>query len=287
MTELHRIPKKQLDASLVNETDLGRTAEVAGTELDQAHPAVTVASGSGLSVDPDQVMANEDKGSEAVATHESAYDHALIGTIVEWQAVPTSAYTATPASTSRITMSDTSGLKVGQALRYAYDGATYYGVVAALSANSYIDVAGAALNVSKDLTSLAFGATSKVVQVDFFVAGTYADGTDDTLLASDMKTAFSWMGPKAYLVAFRVKQKTNDSGTQPKVNVMVNGAAVGTENTNAGPAVDDDWVDCSAVALSTSNYDINRGEPVEVACKAAGGSGDAEHLTVSCLFVLE
>lgn len=286
MTDLHRIPKKQLDDDLLaNSDDMSR---ITGLDHTTAEVKEAVDRAGETSATPEEVdAAAEFVGGLGSTPEEIDAAVAASGDVVEWQTVPAAAYTATPASTSRITMSDTSMLKVGLALRYSYDGATYYGIVMAISANTYIDLAGAPLNMAKDLTALAFGSTAKVIQVDFFVADTYADGADDTLLASDMNTAFSWMGPKAYLAAFKVKHKTDDSGTQPKVNVMVNGQAVGTEDSGNGPAVSTSWAYCSAVALDTTKYDINKDEAVEVACKAAGGTGDAADLTVECLFVLE
>ncbi|MEN6550216.1 MAG: hypothetical protein ABFE07_29580 [Armatimonadia bacterium] len=283
--ELHRIPKKQLDSELLAAGDnLSRvdgldhtTAEVKAA-VDAVETLTTPADINAAVEFVDQLTSTPAEIDAAVADRAS---------VVEWQTISTSSYTATPASTSRITMSSTAGLKAGLALRYSYNGGTYYGIITALSANSYIDLAGAPLDTGQNLTALAFGSTAKVIQVDFFVADTYADGADDTLLASDMNTAFSWMGPKAYLVAFKVKHKTDDSGTQPKVNVMVNGQAVGTEDSGNGPTVSTSWVYGSAVALDATKYDINKDEAVEVACKAAGGTGDAADLTVECLFVLE
>jgi len=184
-------------------------------------------------------------------------------------------------------MSDTSAVNVGDAIKYVDGRGTYFAVITAVTANTSITIAGAAFDTGSNLTALYVG-NNKVIQLDFFISGTYADGTGD-LLASDMNTYFKWQGRKAYLVAFSAVHKTADTTTNPKINVKVNAAAVSTNDSNNGVQLSTagTWVDNSAVAVNTSNYDINRGESVEINCTAAGGTGDAANLTVSCVFVQE
>ncbi|MFA5458176.1 MAG: hypothetical protein WC261_11170 [Synergistaceae bacterium] len=204
-----------------------------------------------------------------------------------WQLVSASTYTATPASTSTLAMSDTSSVHLGDAIKYTDGRGTYFAIVTAVTTNTSITIAGAALDTGSDVTSLYVG-NNKVIQLDFFVSGTYADGTGD-LLAADMNTYFKWQGRKAYLVAFSAVHKTVDTTTNPKINVNVNSAAVSTADSNNGVQLSTagTWVDNSAIAVNTSNYDINRGEAVEISCTAAGATGDASDLTVSCVFVQE
>lgn len=205
-----------------------------------------------------------------------------------WGQVDTDRYTATPASTSRITCSNTADFAVGIPLKYTYGSVSYYGIVKAISEGSYIDVIGAPLNTGSDLQALYVGTPEAVCQIDFFITGTYGDGTAD-LLSADMATYFKWQGPKGYLVAFSAAQETADTGAEPKINVKVNTAAVSTADTNKGIQLSTSgtWVDNGDVSINTSNYDINRGEAIEIACTEAGGTGDAENLTVSCIFVME
>jgi hypothetical protein len=204
-----------------------------------------------------------------------------------WRTVTASSYTATPASTSTLTMSDTSAVNVGDAIKYTDGRGTYFAVITAVTANTSITIAGAAFDTGSNLTALYVG-NNKVIQLDFCISGLYADGTGD-LLAADMNTYFKWQGRKAYLVAFSAVHKTADTTTNPKINVKVNGSAVSTNDSNNGVQLSTagTWVDNSAVAISTSNYDINRGEAVEINCTAAGGTADAANLTVSCVFVQE
>ena len=138
------------------------------------------------------------------------------------------------------------------------------------------------------MTKLEYGVPEQVVVVNFFVSGNYGDGVAD-LLAADMNTYFRWQQSKAYLVAFSCTEKTVDTGTEPKVNVKVNGTAVSTNDTNLGVQLTTagTWVDNSAVAINTTYYDINPNEAVEITCTAAGGTGDAAYLTVQTTFVLE
>ena len=204
----------------------------------------------------------------------------------EWRPVAASAYTATPASTSRITMSDTSDLSVGQAIRYTYDGVTYYGVVAAISADAYIDVAGAPLDTGHDLTALEYAGPAHVIQIEFQIVKASFGATATDLLNTIMKTAFRWRLGVAYLVGFSGKLKTADGTTNPKINVTVDGDSVSTNDTNNGIQPTASWVDNSAVAISTANYGLANLSTVGIKCTVAGGTTGSD-LTVSCVFVLE
>ena len=202
-----------------------------------------------------------------------------------WSTIQTSRYTATPASTSVVTMSDTSDFIVGDGLKYTDASGTFYAIVTAISANTNITIAGAPLDTGDDLTALYVG-YNKIDQADFFVSGTYGDEVAD-LLAPDMNTYFKSQDATKYLVSFSVVHKTVDGDTQPKVNVKVNGSVVSTTDSSKGIQLSTSgtWVDNSAVAIDTATYDLNRGEAIEVNCTEAGGDGDAANLTVSCIFV--
>ena len=206
-----------------------------------------------------------------------------------WYTIVTGNYTATPASTSTITMSETEDFAIGKGVRYTDGSGTFYAIVTAITEDTTLTIAGAPLDTGDDLTALAVCDASRVTQVDLFISSTYGDGTDTDLLASDMNSYFKWQGGKAYLVTFSGIHKTVDTGTEPKINIQINNANVSTNDTNAGIQLGATatWVDNSAVAISTTNYDINRGEELEINCSAAGGTGDAADLTTSLIFVLE
>jgi len=184
-------------------------------------------------------------------------------------------------------MSDTSDFAVGVPVRYTIGGTAYYGQVVALSANTSIDVVGASL--SSTVTKLEAGMSSLVVTVPLYIDSTYGDATNTDLLKNDMNSFIKWRQGKAYLVSFSCVQTGVDTGTEPKINVQINNAAVSTADSNNGVQLGAaaTWVDNSAIAISTTNYDINFDEELEVACTVAGGTGDAENLTVLCTFILE
>ena len=182
--------------------------------------------------------------------------------------VAASKYTATPASTTQLNMSDTSDMYVGRPIRYTYSGTVYYGIVTAVNASTHITIAGCTLNTGADLTKLEIGRKDAVVQMPFFISGQYGDGTDATLLASDMKAYVRWKESDAYLVQFEVTHKTADTGAnQPKVQAYVGGSAVGTENSNAGPSVHatpGTWTTNSAVEINATNYSIFYNDAIEI-----------------------
>lgn len=205
-----------------------------------------------------------------------------------WVTIAASRYTATPASSSQITMSDTDGLAVGLPVRYEYDGGTYYGIITALVADTSITIAGAPLDTEEDLTSLAVGPATHVRQVEYQIAGTYGDDTAD-LLATDMAAYSRWRGPAARLVAVSAVHATADTGAnQPKVNVKVGGDAVLTQDTAAGITLSTagTWVNGSAVAIDPDAAVLADGDAIEIACTAAGSNSDAEDLTVQVVIVL-
>jgi hypothetical protein len=137
-----------------------------------------------------------------------------------------------------------------------------------------------------DVTALAWCEPARVIQLDFFVPGTFADAANTTLIATDMRSKFDWNLSKAYLVQIRHTVRVDDSGAnQPIVTVSVNGAVVGTANTNTGLAVAETWVS-TVVDINTSNYDINRDETVEIVTDASGTNDDAQDLTVSTIWVI-
>lgn len=204
-----------------------------------------------------------------------------------WNTIGASKYTATPASTSTITVSDTSNMAVGMGVKYSDSGGPFYAVITAVSANTNITIAGAPLDTGDDLTALAVCDAGRVEQVDMFVSGTYGDGTDSDLLANDMNTYFRWKKGTAYIVLISAVHATVDGTDQPKINVNAGGNAVSTNDSNNGIQLSTagTWVDNSAVAISSTNYVVSKDESITVTCTAAGTDGDAANLTVSMLIV--
>jgi len=206
-----------------------------------------------------------------------------------WTLVGSSKYTATPPTTSTLTMSDTSDMAIGKPIRFTQSATNYYAIVTALSANASITIAGAPLDTGAQVTELRVGPPETVEQVEFKVSGAWAASVQD-VLAAVAKTYFKWQRQDAYLVAISAVHATADTGAaQPKLNVKVAGDLVSTEDSNAGLQLSTagTWVDGSAVAISASNYKISRGDAVEIRCTSTGSNADAEDLTVSLVFVFE
>jgi len=209
---------------------------------------------------------------------------------VPWQPVASSKYTALPPTTSTLTMSDTGDMAIGLPLKYAYGGTTYYGIITAVSEDASITIAGAAFDTGQSLTALHVGLASQVVVEEFHVDSPYGDAVED-ILAEIGERNYKWQRANAYLVVFSGTNHWPDSGvTEPKINIKIDGSLVSTNDSNNGiqlSATADTWVDNSAVAISTSNYDIERGDELEIRCTVVGTTGDAECLTVQCVFVYE
>jgi hypothetical protein len=212
--------------------------------------------------------------------------HAANPTWGHW--VPETAFTATPASTSTLTMTadKTGTIKVGCGLKYTIGGTDYYGIVTAIAAN-LLTVGGAPMG--GDVTALYWCRPDRVIQEHFYIPSTFADASNTALLDSDANTAFSWGKGKAYLVRISAYEKGVDSGAnKDRVNITIAGSAVCTSNTNAGlaPSSAKTWVH-TVIDINTTNYDINKDEAIEVTTDANGSNGNATGLTMRCVFVLE
>lgn len=207
-----------------------------------------------------------------------------------WRTIAGSKYTSTPTSTSTIAMTDTSDLKIGVPVKYTYLGTTYYGIVTSIASNASITIAGAPLSITNALSALCVGIPEMVEQVDFTITTPYDNAAQD-LLAAVEERYFKWQKAKAYLVSFSATNHWPDSGAiQPYVNVKIAGNLVSTDASTHGvqvSAVAGTWTDNSAVGISSANYEIERGDALDIRCTVAGTTGDAECLTVSCVFVYE
>jgi hypothetical protein len=194
----------------------------------------------------------------------------------------TGTFTATPASTSTLTMTTdlTAPIKVGMGLQYVIGGTTYFGQVSAI-ASDLLTVRGAPLG--GDVTALYYGGGT-VRQVVVIIPGTYEDASNTALITSDLKSNLVWTLPLSYLVHFSVYSNVHDSGaTHGQASVRINAAEV---NTTAGGeliAANTTWYP-TAVNIAVAAYDINPGELLEVT-SVKGSTGDASDLTVIMIFV--
>jgi hypothetical protein len=201
----------------------------------------------------------------------------------DWKAVNAVNYTATPASTSTITMlSDLTGvIKQGMSLQYTYNGTTYYGMVGAITSN-LLTVWGAPLDVLYDLTSLKYGGGT-MRQVWVTVPSYYEDASDATLIANDLDSQFVWTMPTSYLVYFSVYSRVHDTGTHGQASVRINSQECNTTAGGETIAANTTWYP-TVVNIDTTYYDVNFGEVVEVT-SVKNGNGDALDLTVMMVFL--
>lgn len=204
----------------------------------------------------------------------------------KWYLIDTDYYTATPASTTRITCSTTTDFTTGLPVKYTYGGTTYYGIITAVSASAYIDIAGATLDTGVALTALHVGTPDLVVQKSFMIRGDYNSVGD--ILSND-EQYFRWDASTAYLVWFSATVNTSDTTDEAKINVKVNDQFVSSNDSNNGiqlSGTDGTWADNPAVSITIANYDILFGETVKPWCTVVGGTADGTDLSMSCVFVL-
>lgn len=193
----------------------------------------------------------------------------------------TTAFTATPASTSTLTMTEdlTALIIVGMSLKYVIGGTAYYGQVSAITSN-LLTVRGAPL--SGDVTALYYGGGT-VRQMTIVIPGLYEDASNTALIASDLASSIVWELPKSYVVFYKVYSAVHDTGTHGQASVRVNGTEVNTTTGGLTIAADATWYS-TGVNISTSAYDINPGESLEVT-SVKNGNGDAQDLTVHIVCV--
>jgi hypothetical protein len=194
-------------------------------------------------------------------------------------------FTATPASTSTLTMTAdvTTIIKIGFGLRYTIGGTIYYGMVTAITSN-LLTIAGAPMGGS--VTALAWCNSTRLIKAVYFIPGSFADAADTTLLANDARTKERWDFETAYLVRILHTVRVADTGAnQPRATISVNGAVVGTSNTNTGEAVAVTWVS-TVVGINTSNYDTLKTETIEIVVDNNGSNKNAQDLTIVGIWVI-
>jgi hypothetical protein len=196
-------------------------------------------------------------------------------------------FTATPASTSTITMGtdQTATILVGSPLKYTIGGTVYYGMVSAITSN-LLTVAGAPLG--GDVTALSLGDASRIEQIDIPINTYYEDATDATLIRSDLSTALIWHKSAAYIVRFVAWSLVHDSTTHGQIQVT-NGVYGSTlyavSSTSGGVTIAADATQYSTVVdIDTAKYVLAKGNAIEIAA-TKNGAGDAHDLLVSIIVV--
>lgn len=194
----------------------------------------------------------------------------------------TGTFTATPASTSTLTMTTdlTASIKTGMSLKYVIGGTTYYGIVSAIASN-LLTVAGAPL--SGDVTALYYGGGT-IRQAVGTIAGTYEDASNTALLTSDAKCPITWRLPTSYLVYYSMWSRLHDThATHGQASCRINNTEVNT--TAGGLTIAADATEYATVVdIAVAAYDINFGEAFEITA-VKGGTGDASDLRMLAVFV--
>lgn len=217
--------------------------------------------------------------------HQECYGPGLEGYNSRWRQETSVAYNSTPASATTITMAiDRSGV-VGVGCPVKYDCATSgwgYGIITAITSN-LITIAGTPMSGS--IYYLGYGMPEMVGQVDYIINGAYSDGANSSLIATDQKSYAFWRGRPARLVQIGHRHHSNDSTSNPNVTALINGNAVGTDNSNTGLQVTTS-VSNTTGGINASNNRILNGQSIEIKT-SAGGTGNANTLTVFLTFVSE
>lgn len=216
---------------------------------------------------------------------QECYGAGLEGYNSRWRQETSDAYNSTPASTYTITMTaDRSAVvPVGTPVKViCATSGTCYGIVTAITSNL---MTLACMPMTGAISYLAYGPADLVGQVDYIIPGSYADGANSTLIATDQKSYSFWRGRPARLVQISHKHYSNDSTSNPYVTAMINGNVVGTDNTNTGLQVTTSTASTTS-GINASNNRILNGQAIELKT-TAGGTGNASFLTVMLTFVSE
>lgn len=204
-----------------------------------------------------------------------------------WATVDPDAYTPTPVSSTTINISVTVGIKVGQPVRYVQDNAFYYGIVTTVTTDTSISIAGAALSTMTEVTLLQIGDASRIVEKRYLISGQYANPGPGSLLAASAQFD-RWTYSTAYLVTYSIQHGVDDSTSNPLINMVIDSNLISTDNSGNGTQVSSGgWSDNSAVQIDTDFYQVLYQDDLEVELTNAGGTGDAEDLSVIATYVLE
>ena len=221
-------------------------------------------------------------------------DHVHASQSIGWYPlVSTTDFTTTALSTSTIDMNtdQTANIKVGMPIRFTLSSVVYYAICTSIT-STVLTIGGAPLTTSAGaLTALAYGDACKVQQMTIQIPGyfeetayTSAPYALESLLF--MRYGVQWQSEQSYCVYFNVRNRVADTGTAPIINLVINGGALSTSNTNTGlsvPAIT--TYTGTIVDINTTYYDINRGEYIEVMITKGTDTVKAQDLTITVVFV--
>jgi hypothetical protein len=208
----------------------------------------------------------------------------------KFEIIPASIWSANIVLPTMINMNDTSAMKKGTVLAYQQSGTWRYGCVDEISTNQHVLIIGYPLTTGTGvLQALSIADPSMVRSRTFMFFGLFADDnhavSETTGLFYDrlnMKLHLQWFEPKANLLLARVNCRTADATVDPTLQIAKSAdnssysnmltAAIAVSETSAN----------SGATLQT----LNHGDYVEMSI-AGTGTGDAEDLVVTIVYVLE
>lgn len=197
------------------------------------------------------------------------------GTASRWTAIAAGAYAATPVNDGKITLhTDVSAnLPSGRRLEYYIGGVPYYGAVTNAGA-TWCNLRG--IRLFGNVTSLKYGDRSTEDQIKLSVPGAFADGTNASLVYSDLYDELRWPNETAYAVGLDYSERTADSSaSQPAVNIRINGTRVFTDNAGVGP-YSTAATQYTGTSVSATAYALPYHGKVEIdVTKRATGTGTA------------
>jgi len=203
------------------------------------------------------------------------------------QLTATTDFATTAPSTSTITMNtdQTGNIEIGDPIKFKLSGSYYWAQCAALTAN-LMTIRGAPLTTGAgDLEELYYGLAEMVIKESFFVPGNYGAGIEPDALKDIANSQEEWDHARGYLVHLAATHSVVDSGTEADVSMGFGDTDPLSTDLTLGAA--DAWIETAVASFDTSKHMVDFGDEVEVSIKTAGGTGDAEDLTVRAIFVLE
>lgn len=181
-------------------------------------------------------------------------------------------------------------IKKGLPIKFVQDATPYYAIINNITDGGdtlTIELCGAPVTANLSAGSVYAAGPEKVKQLNFAVNGYFADAAETALLANDMFCFYKWDLPKAYLCKTSLRVKTIDSGAaNSRVNITLGTTDVLTTNSNAGLTVASAWAN-NTTDISTTNYDVDFGDTVEIKVDDYSSNKDARDLSVQLNFVME
>ena len=249
---------------------------------------VTLNSISHANLDTDKWL-QSDSGEIKYRTTDEMKDDLGIGVDL-WNLVDDSKYTASPASTSILNMSDTSDVEAGKPIKYYIGSTWFYGIIRTVSTNTSITIAGKSL--SGNVEALYVGSSTLVTVEHFRFESAVFDGTTTAATTGGsfyedlkMKYHYIWGKGTAAIVEMKATCYTADTGSDPELNLAISDDNITYDNVFTSNIDLDETLQYTAATVDESHYDINMGDYLELEVKAVAGNGNAQYADIWVTFV--